>query len=120
MGRPGPKQIKRYDDAFKLKAVRLSSEQGVLIKDVAESLNVHPFMLSRWRKQVREGEIGGEPPPIEAAAVAELQRLREVERQYKRLREEHEILKKAIRFAAERRQKFSPSSQQTGKRTRSK
>lgn len=120
MGTPGPKQIKRYDDAFKLKAVQLSSQEGVLIKDVAESLNIHPFMLSRWRKQVRDGEIEGEPPPIKAAAVAELQRLREVEKQYKRLQEEHEILKKAIRFAAEQRRKSSLSSQQTGKRTRSK
>ncbi len=120
MGTPGPKQIKRYDDAFKLKAVQLSSQEGVLIKDVAESLNIHPFMLSRWRKQVRDGEIKGEPPPIKAAAVAELQRLCEVEKQYKRLQEEHEILKKAIRFAAERRGRSLPSSQQTGKRTRSK
>jgi len=120
MGTPGPKQIKRYNDAFKLKAVLLSHQDGVLIKDVADSLNVHPFMLSRWRKQVRDGEIRGERPPLEVAAVAELQRLREVEKQYKRLREEHEILKKAIRFAAEQRRKSSPSSQQTGKRTRSK
>src|SRR5262245_60787668 len=120
MGTPGPRQIKRYDDAFKLKAVRLSSERGVLVKDVAESLNVHPFMLSRWRKQVRDGEIRGESAPSEAGAVAELQRLREVEKQYKRLREEHEILKKAIRFAAERKKRFSTSLQQTGKSKRSK
>jgi hypothetical protein len=29
----------------------------VLIKDVAESLCIHPFMLSKWRKQVRDGEL---------------------------------------------------------------
>jgi transposase len=27
----------------------------VRIKDVAEALDIHPFMLSLWRKQVRDG-----------------------------------------------------------------
>jgi transposase len=35
-------------------------------------------MLSKWRKQVRDGELSGDPPAVEPAAVAELQRLREV------------------------------------------
>src|SRR5690606_34595751 len=38
-------------------AVRLSNLPGVAVQDVAESLYIHPFMLSRWRKQVREGVI---------------------------------------------------------------
>jgi transposase len=29
----------------------------VRVQDVAESLYIHPFMLSRWRKQAREGLI---------------------------------------------------------------
>jgi transposase len=52
--------------------------------------------------------------------VAELQRLREVEQQFKRLQMEHDLLKKAIRFASERKVKSSPSSRQTGKRTPSR
>jgi len=87
----------------------------VLVKDVAESLDIHPFMLSKWRKQVRDGELSGAPPPIEKAAVAELQRLRDVEKQFKRLQMEHDLLKKAIRFASERKAKSSPSLRQTGK-----
>ena len=46
----GPVKIKQYSLEFKLKAVQLSNQPGVLIKDVAESLCIHPFMLSRWRK----------------------------------------------------------------------
>jgi transposase len=80
MGKPGPVKIKNYGIEFKLRAVQLSSQPGVLIKDVAESLCIHPFMLSKWRKQVRDGELTGKPPPVEPAAVAELQRLREVEK----------------------------------------
>ena len=120
MGTPGPQKINRYGIEFKLKAVQMSQQPGVLVKDVAESLCIHPFMLSKWRKQVRDGELTGEASPLEPAAVAELQRLREVEQQYKRLQMEHDLLKKAIRFASERKAKSSPSSRQTGKRTPSK
>ncbi len=111
----GPRKINNYGLDFKLRAVQLSDQPGVLVKDVAQSLDIHPFMLSKWRKQVRDGELSGKPPPLETAAVAELQRLRDVERQYKRLQMEHDLLKKFIRFAAERKAKPSPSSRQTGK-----
>src|SRR5437764_5997264 len=94
----GRVKIKQYSLEFKLKAVQLSSQPGVLVKDVAESLCIHPFMLSRWRKQVRDGDLVGDPPPLESQETAELQRLRDVERKFKRLQMEHDILKKAIRF----------------------
>jgi transposase len=76
-------------------------------------------MLSRWRKQVRDGEITGAVPELDMKAVAELQRLREVERQFKRLQMEHELLKKAIRFARDRKRRDSLSSRQTEKPFRS-
>ena len=120
MGTPGARKIYRYGIAFKLRAVQMSNQRGVLIKDVAESLCIHPFMLSRWRKEVRDGELVGTSAPIDATSVAELQRLRVVEQQFKRLRMEHDLLKKAIRFASDRKQKFLRSSRQTGTRTRSK
>jgi len=115
-----PAKVKQYSLEFKLKAVQLSDQPGVLIKDVAASLCIHPFMLSRWRKRVRDGELAGDPPPLEPQETAELQRLREVEKQFKRLQMEHELLKKAIRFASERKMKSLPSSRQTGKPSRSK
>jgi transposase len=120
MGTPGPQKIHRYGIAFKLRAVQMSNQPGVLIKDVAESLCIHPFMLSRWRKQVRDGELVGKAAPIDVSSVAELQRLREVEQQFKRLQMEHDLLKKAIRFASDRKRKSLRSSRQTGARTRSK
>jgi transposase len=117
MGKPGPRQINRYGIDFKLKAVQMSEQPGVLIKDVAESLCIHPFMLSRWRKQVRDGELSGKPPPLNVSSAAELVRLREVEQQYRRLQLEHDLLKKAIRFASNLKRKSLPSSRQTGKTT---
>ena len=119
MGMPGPQKINRYGLDFKLRAVRMSEQSGVLIKDVAESLCIHPFMLSKWRKQVRDGALSGKSAGLyaaDAAAVAELQRLREVEGKYRQLQMEHDLLKKAIRFVSERKAMSSPSSGQTGKR----
>lgn len=120
MAKTGPVKIKNYGVEFKLRAVQLSNQSGVLVKDVAESLCIHPFMLSKWRKQVRDGQLNGKPPALDSDAVAELRRLREVERQFKRLQMEHDLLKKAIRFASQRKAKSLPSSRQTGKPTPSK
>ena len=120
MAKAGRPKIQRYTLDFKLRAVQLNNQPGVQVKDVAESLFIHPFMLSKWRKQVRDGELAGNPSPVEPQAVSELQRLREVEKKYKRLVMEHDLLKNAIRFASEQKAKSSPSSRQTGKATRSK
>ena len=42
----------RYSLEFKLSAVRLSKLPGVQVQQVTDALDIHPFMLSRWRKQV--------------------------------------------------------------------
>jgi len=89
--------------------VKLSGLSGVLIKDVAAALDIHPFMLSLWRKQVRDGVIVAKGAKLDVKTKAELKRLKELERQYKVLKEEHELLKKAIRFASERRKSSSSS-----------
>ena len=47
MPRPGPRTTNKYSDEFKATAVRLSEMPGVAVQDVAESLYIHPFMLSR-------------------------------------------------------------------------
>lgn len=80
-----------------------------MIKDVAAALDIHPFMLSLWRKQVRDGVIVAKGAKLDVKTKAELKRLKELERQYKVLKEEHELLKKAIRFASEQRKKSSGS-----------
>lgn len=120
MAKPGPRKVKTYSVEFKLTAVKLSNQPDVQIKDVAESLCIHPFMLSRWRKEVRDGVLVGPDPKLDTQAVAELQRLQDVERKYKALQLEHDLLKKAIRFASALKRKSSLSSTQTGKRSPSK
>ena len=72
-------------------------------------------MLSLWRKQVRDGVIVAKSAKLDVQTKAELRRLRELERRYKVLKEEHELLKKAIRFASDRKRKSLSSSKQTGR-----
>ena len=76
--------------------LKLSSLPGVLIQDVARELDIHPFMLSRWRKEVREGKIVAKTKKldIDTKTATELNRLRQVERAYALLKEEHTLLKK--------------------------
>jgi len=51
MPRAGPRKVQRYSLEFKLKAVKLSHLKSVKVQAVADALEIHPFMLSRWRKE---------------------------------------------------------------------
>jgi transposase-like protein len=55
MPRAGPRKVQRYSLEFKRRAVALSQLPEVEVQAVAEALEIHPFMLSRWRKQARDG-----------------------------------------------------------------
>ena len=119
MPRPGPLTTRRYSEHFKATAVRLSKLPGVAVQDVAESLYIHPFMLSRWRKQVREGLIVAKGVKMDKEVAAELKALRQLKKEHERLKMEHDLLKKAIAFTSARRAKSSPSSRAVKARTRS-
>ncbi len=110
MPTPGPRTTPRYSDEFKATAVRLSQVPGVAVQDVAQSLYIHPFMLSLWRRQVREGRIMAKGVAVDKEVVAELKELRRVKRAYERLKIEHDLLKKAIAFTSELRARDSSSS----------
>ena len=110
MPRSGPRKVHRYSDEFKLTAVRLSQQPGIQVQTVAAALEIHPFMLSKWRKDVKDGRLRGRPPNAPPAGPArEIAQLQRLERQYAELQEEHDLLKKAIRFNIERRRRSSSS-----------
>src|SRR5437773_11242431 len=102
MARAGPRKIARYGEQFKATAVKLSSLPGVLIQDVAAALDIHPFMLSLWRKQVRDGVVVAKSAKHDMHTAAESKRLRVLERRAKVPKEEDEVLEKAIRVASGR------------------
>ena len=50
------KKTQQYSTEFKVKAVEWSHQAHRSVKSVAEALDIHPFMLSRWCKEYREGK----------------------------------------------------------------
>ena len=109
MAKAGPKRTQEYSEEFKATAVELSALPDVRIKDVAEALDIHAFMLSRWRKDAREGRIVAQKRSLDIGpkAETELKRLKQIEKEHKLLKMEHELLKKAIRFCSSRDSKSS-------------
>lgn len=120
----GVKQVKestgrgkkhRYSAEFKVTAVKMASTQDIEVQAVAAALGIHPFMLSRWKKEYREGKLKGRAHPdlketkrLEGA-VAEEKQIRRLEAALKKARIENDLLKKAIQFNLERRPTSSRS-----------
>lgn len=103
---------------FKLTAVRLTEQPGIQVQAVAAALAIHPFMLSKWRKDAREGKLRGsarKPPP--AGPAREIAKLQALEKAHAILQEEHDLLKKAIRFCSARRQTSLPSLMRSARNT---
>lgn len=81
MARADPRKIARYGEYFNATAVSLSGSSGVRIEDVADAMDIHPFMLSPWRKQFRDGVIVVKGVKLDVETAAELRRSREREHQ---------------------------------------
>jgi len=118
MPKSGPRTTYRFSNEFKATAVRLSELPGVEVQDVAASLYIHPFMLSRWRKDAREGRIVTKDGKLDRDVAAELKELRKIKKAYQRLQLEHDLLKKAIAFTSQRKATSLLSSTTTKKTTR--
>ena len=98
----------RYSTEFKVTAVKLASAPDIEVQAVAVALSIHPFMLSRWKKEYRDGKLHGEvhsglkEVQDMELTVAEHKKIRALEAALKQARIENDLLKKAIRFNLER------------------
>ena len=116
MPRAGRPKVRQYSLEFKLKAVKLSQLPGVEVQAVADALEIHPFLLSRWRKEAREGVLRGRvalPRTVKVPPASQVKRLQALQRKYAVL-EEHALLKKLIRFTSARKPMSSRSSKKNG------
>jgi len=88
---------RRFDQEFKLEAVRLAKTSGHSANQVARDLGIRPDMLRRWKKELEddaEKAFSGEG----RARDQELTRLR---RELRLVTEERDILKKAVAIFSE-------------------
>jgi len=80
--------------------VKLSQLKGVEVQAVADALEIHPFMLSRWRKEARDGVLRGRvslPKAVKTPPAQTMKRYQSLQRAHALLQEEHALLKKLIR-----------------------
>ena len=112
-----PRKTWQYPDEFKAKAVQLSLLDDVQVQEVAILLDIHPLMLSRWRKEFREGKIMVDKrkniisTKKDQGKLAELKRLKA---ENAKLKQENDLLKKWQRFLAEEHQRGIDSSRGSG------
>ena len=90
------------------------------VSDVAESIYIHPYMLSRGRKEANDGVLvlKGKDINLDKGTTSEQKELRKIKRDYERLKVEHGLLKKAIEFTSAPNQTSLTSSTSTRKHTR--
>lgn len=88
----------RYDKAFKQEAVRLYETSGKPVAEIEADLGITPGLLHKWRTQIqRDGEQAFPGSGRQTEAEAEVRRLK---RENDILRQERDILKKAIQVFA--------------------
>ena len=114
-----PKKTWSYTADFKVKAVKLSYQPNVQVKQVAEALDIHPFMLSRWRKEYREGKLQGDGlrrvgvSKKKVTSVKQLSEFEKLKKENARLKKENDLLKKWQGYLAEQHQNDLDSSRDT-------
>ena len=94
------KKNRKYTQEFKLEAIQLAAMSDKTLTELEQELGITPGLLSKWRKkyQVNEETQGLELSDL-AAAEAEIRRLR---RELAVVREEREILKKAVNIFSQK------------------
>lgn len=87
-----------FDATFKLQVVQMIREQGLSVAQVCRDQNLVDSAVRRWLAQYDAEQTGqrGIGKPL----TPEQQRIRELERECQRLREDVSLLKKASAFFA--------------------
>jgi transposase len=90
------KNGKRYDEAFKIETVKYISENKKAVAQVAREVGVNENTLHGWVKKY------GQQPEIKAVQSfsSDAAELRALQKEIRDLKEENEILKKAMHYFA--------------------
>lgn len=85
---------RRFSREFKFEAVSMVVEQGQDLYEVARELEIRPDMLQRWMRKF--GEDGCDAFPGSGRLKPDDEEVRRLRRENERLRQERDILKKAV------------------------
>jgi len=85
---------RRFDKQFKLDALRMIQESDRPIASIARDLGVHPNVLYKWRDQLLADP--DQAFPGKGKLKPEDEELRRLRREVENLKEERDILKKAL------------------------
>jgi transposase len=88
------KTRRTYSREFKLEALRLLETSGKSAAQIERDLGIGAGGLSRWKKQF--AEEGKQAFPGQGRRTGEQERMRQLERENEVLRQERDILKKAV------------------------
>lgn len=88
------KRNRKYDKEFKEEAVRLATEGGRKVTEVARSLGIHENLLHTWKRKYQEDPAGSFPGKGHLKPQDE--ELWKLQKENANLKEDREILKKAL------------------------
>ena len=103
--------VKKYDDKYKTQAIKLAKEVGT--KEAAGELGIPKSTLQTWMRKAKKGEIdtgNSTRTPEESLNLSQQlqaanKRIKEQEKQIRKLEELNEFLEEASAFFAANRQK---------------
>ena len=93
------KKRKSYSREFKMEAVGLITKHGYSIAEASRNLGIEYSVLRRWKNQIANDPKHAFPGKGKLKAPDE--DLRRLKRELERVKEERDILKKALAYFAE-------------------
>lgn len=115
-----PRKTWQYSKEFKVRAVKMSYQTDIKSIQVAEGLGIHPLMLSRWRKEYREGLLQGDrkrrvglSKKRKVKSTKQITENAQLKKEIDRLKKENDLLKKWQQYLADQHQNDLDSSTDT-------
>lgn len=94
------RERKTYDKQFKVDAVKLVTEGGRSVRDVAREIGIDPNTLYHWKRELLKEEEDAFPG--KGHMTAQEEEIRRLRKKLAEAEEDREILKKALGFFSRR------------------